>query len=42
VWTWRQEAAGSWSDAYWAINRRAEFKKAVKAMITSAMEQSDP
>jgi hypothetical protein len=30
-----------WFDAYWAINSRADFKKAVKAMIASALQQSD-
>ena len=27
-----------WFDGFWAINRRADFKKAVRAMIRSAME----
>ncbi len=31
-----------WFDAYWTINSRADFKKAVKAMIASALQQSDP
>jgi hypothetical protein len=31
-----------WFDAFWAINSRADFKKAVKAMIASALQQSDP
>jgi hypothetical protein len=31
-----------WFDAYWAINSRADFKKAVRAMIASAIKQSDP
>jgi hypothetical protein len=31
-----------WFDAYWAINSRADFKKAVRAMIASAIEQSGP
>ena len=31
-----------WFDAYWAINSRADFKKAVRAMIASALQQSDP
>jgi hypothetical protein len=26
-----------WSDAFWAINNRADFKKAVRAMIRAAM-----
>jgi hypothetical protein len=26
-----------WFDAYWAINSRADFKKAVRAMIQAAM-----
>ena len=26
-----------WSDALWAINSRADFKKAVRAMIRAAM-----
>jgi hypothetical protein len=26
-----------WSDAFWAINSRADFKKAVRAMIRAAM-----
>jgi hypothetical protein len=26
-----------WSDAFWAINSRRDFKKAVKAMIMAAM-----
>jgi len=30
-----------WFDAYWAINSRADFKKAVKAMIASAIPKSD-
>jgi hypothetical protein len=30
-----------WFDAFWAINSRADFKKAVKAMIASAIQQSD-
>ena len=28
-----------WFDGFWAINRRADFKKAVRAMIRSAMER---
>jgi hypothetical protein len=31
-----------WFDAYWAINSRADFKKAVGAMIASAIPSSDP
>jgi hypothetical protein len=31
-----------WFDAYWAINSRADFKKAVRVMIASAIKQSDP
>jgi hypothetical protein len=31
-----------WFDADWAINSRADFRKAVKAMIASAIQQSDP
>jgi hypothetical protein len=31
-----------WFDAFWAINSRADFKKAVKAMIASALQHSDP
>jgi hypothetical protein len=27
-----------WSDAYWAINSRADFKEAVRAMIQAAMK----
>ncbi len=31
-----------WFDAYWAINSRRDFEKAVKAMITEATrEESD-
>ena len=26
-----------WSDAFWAVNSRADFKKAVRAMIRAAM-----
>ena len=26
-----------WSDALWAINSRADFKRAVRAMIRAAM-----
>jgi hypothetical protein len=29
--------AAVWSDAFWAINSRADFKKAVRAMIRAAM-----
>jgi hypothetical protein len=29
-------------DAYWAINSRNDFKKAVKAMIASVLQNSDP
>jgi hypothetical protein len=28
-----------WFDAYWAINSRADFKKAVRAMIQAAMDE---
>jgi hypothetical protein len=28
-----------WFDAFWAINSRADFKKAVRAMIRAAMER---
>jgi hypothetical protein len=28
-----------WSDANWAINSRADFKKAVRAMIRAAMAE---
>jgi hypothetical protein len=28
-----------WSDALWAINSRADFKKAVRAMIRAAMAE---
>ena len=28
-----------WFDAFWAINSRADFKKAVRAMIHAAMER---
>ena len=31
-----------WFDAFWAINSRADFKKAVRAMMASAIKQSDP
>jgi hypothetical protein len=31
-----------WFDAQWAINSRADFKKAVRAMIAFAIEQSEP
>ena len=31
-----------WFDAFWAINSRADFKKAVKAMITFTLQQSEP
>jgi hypothetical protein len=31
-----------WFDAQWAINSRADFKKAVRAMIVSALQHSDP
>ena len=27
-----------WSDAFWAINSRADFRKAVRAMIKAAMD----
>ena len=28
-----------WSDAFWTINSRADFKKAVRAMIRAVMER---
>ena len=28
-----------WSDAFWAINSRADFKKAVRAMLRAALER---
>ena len=28
-----------WSDAFWAINSRADFKRAVRAMILAAMNE---
>jgi hypothetical protein len=28
-----------WFDAFWTINCRADFKKAVRAMIRAAMER---
>ena len=28
-----------WFDAFWAINSRADFKKAVRAIIRAAMER---
>jgi hypothetical protein len=28
-----------WFDAFWAINSRADFKKAVRAMLRAAMER---
>ena len=28
-----------WSDAFWAINNRADFMKAVRAMIRAALER---
>ena len=31
-----------WFDAFWAINSRADFKKAVKAMITFTLKQPNP
>jgi hypothetical protein len=31
-----------WFDALWAINSRADFKKAVRAMIAFAIKQSEP
>lgn len=30
-----------WFDAHWAINSRADFRKAVRAMIAAAVRQSD-
>jgi hypothetical protein len=30
-----------WSDAYWAINRRSNFEKAVKAMLAAAIKRSE-
>jgi hypothetical protein len=31
-----------WSDAFWAINSRADFRKAVRAMIQAAMAGRTP
>jgi hypothetical protein len=31
-----------WFDAFWAINSRADFKKAVRVMIASAIKESEP
>ncbi len=31
-----------WSDAYWAINNRRDFKRAVKAMIAEATRGVGP
>ena len=31
-----------WFDAFWAINSRADFKRAVRAMIASALQQPHP
>jgi hypothetical protein len=28
-----------WSDAYWAINNRRDFQRAVRAMIAAAMKE---
>jgi hypothetical protein len=28
-----------WSDAFWAINNRADFVKAVRAMLRAALER---
>jgi hypothetical protein len=28
-----------WSDAFWAINSRSDFKKAVRAMVRAAMDE---
>jgi hypothetical protein len=28
-----------WSDAFWAINSRADFKRAVRAMIRAAIDE---
>jgi hypothetical protein len=28
-----------WSDAYWAINGRADFRRAVRAMVRMAMRE---
>ena len=30
-----------WFDAYWAINSRSDFKRAVKAMIAAAVAEPD-
>ena len=30
-----------WFDAYWAINSRRDFKKAVRAMIRAAMQEQE-
>jgi hypothetical protein len=30
-----------WSDAYWAINSRRDFQKAVRAMILAAIAEGD-
>jgi hypothetical protein len=30
-----------WFDAYWAINSRADFRKAVRAMVLAAMNDTD-
>ena len=30
-----------WFDAYWAINSRSDFKRAVKAMIAAALAEPD-
>jgi hypothetical protein len=30
-----------WFDAYWAINSRSDFKKAVRAMITAAVDEHE-
>jgi hypothetical protein len=31
-----------WFDAFWAINSRADFKKAVRAMIAFTLKQPKP
>jgi hypothetical protein len=31
-----------WSDAFWAINSRRDFRKAVRAMIATAMKEGLP
>jgi hypothetical protein len=31
-----------WFDGYWAINGRADFRKAVRAMLLAVMRDGDP